>query len=174
MNTNWNLNMQTLFNIRKSNIKADGVDYEYNRSLQSRVRTAYASQERRKGLTKQDDLTVNDVADLIFEQNNTCPICGYGFNGVSKKESESYNFDIAHIVSPEFGGLLTKSNIQLLHKRCNSAASQDSIDFNESIKDSGMYFLDMVIFSWQQGNIDVTKGIYKRYFKLARELGMIE
>ena len=121
----WNNNVQILVNGRYSNLSEEvkkSNNAGYNGSLFSRVKSARWSQERRNGLTRYDDFSVNDLADMIFEQHNTCPMCGYSFGDLFDK---NYGFEICHVVTPEFGGHLTKSNLQLMHKNCNKVMFQD-------------------------------------------------
>jgi hypothetical protein len=82
---------------------------EYKRNdIKARLRSAYKAQEERAGkLTKEDDLSVNDILYLLEANEYKCCAGGH------IKFENVWDFEIAHIISPCFGGHLTLNNIQL-------------------------------------------------------------
>lgn len=141
--------------------------YEFNRSLDSRLRSAQFSQDKRVGLTNKDNLTMDDLLDILEYQGNKCPVCGMGFNFYSRVNEQGYNFEISHIKSAGEGGNLTRSNVQLLHKRCNAAQHKDEINFQAYIDKVGYdSFLDVIQDSLNNGAITAKSPRYERYVRL--------
>lgn len=140
----------------------------YRISISKRLHTAFNSQKARHGLTKYDDLTVEELTELAFNKYPHCPVCGRTFNTLTKKNNENYNWEISHI-DPD--GYLTFSNIQLCHHECNQAQYKEIIDF-KAICDEYNYrcYLDIIEYSLKSGRIVEHSTVYRRYIKLYKKL----
>lgn len=145
--------------------------YEWNRSIKHRLNSAFRSQERRAGqLTKQDDLTVEELVHLVY---NTpyCKVCGFEFNTFTRKNDEGYTWQIAHIKSPELEGHLTLDNLQIIHTACNHAQGQQVMDFAKLTERLGVgAYLDIIHWGLENGTITGKEPEHRLFAKLLQRI----
>lgn len=92
-----------------------GKQYQFNwrRTPKGKVKVARNNATRREFTKRDEKLTLDDIEKLIIQQRNQC-------NGCHDYFSDLKPYTIDHIYPVSLGGVLTKSNVQLLCRSCNS------------------------------------------------------
>jgi 5-methylcytosine-specific restriction endonuclease McrA len=92
----------------------------YNRTLKGKLSLLKKYQKKATGkLTEFDDLTTSDI-EWLENFYEFCPSCGEDIRGM---------YSVDHKLPTSKGGHLTKNNLQLLCKSCNSKKHDKEIDF---------------------------------------------
>ena len=148
------------------------MGYGYHRGFRCRVDAARGYQQRHVGITAEDDFSVVDLLKLIwFEEYNQCPLCGLSFNSFVRLDAEGLDWEIGHIVPPDKGGHFTKSNLQLLHHRCNQVQWRDEIAFRAEIDGTPFHcYIDLLRDKIRRGEIRRDDPKYKNYVRLMDDL----
>lgn len=92
-----------------------GKQYQYywRQTPKGKIQVARNNANRREFTKRDEKLTLADIEKLIIQQRNQC-------NGCRNPFSDLKPYTIDHIYPVSLGGLLTKDNVQLLCRSCNS------------------------------------------------------